>query len=230
MVLKKLFELSNGELRIQFINAGFEGDFKAESAIVRLTVLIVQRGKDPNTFMFDPVSIIDEVIENKSLELVDEENPSETVSNSAELCESTIGCVEAEERKPEVKDESSDVAVNGKPMCEAYEVSTSWLNDVSSAESSLLPPFLLESAPVNSSSLPLCRLSRSSIGTCSCCGSIFGKETTVCCPQLRTTLEIVDISVVDNGGMQIIPVLITWIEKPEFWPPNIHEKLQTNRN
>ena len=133
MVLKKLYELSNGELRMLFINAGFEGDFKAESALVRLTVLLVNRGKDPNTFMFDPESIIDEVNGNDSLELYDDEDDLQVsiiVSNSAELWGSTNDSVEAKERKPEVKDESSDVPENGKPVSEEVDA-TKYLQEMS---------------------------------------------------------------------------------------------------
>ena len=234
MVLKKLYELSNGELRMLFINAGFEGDFKAESALVRLTVLLVNRGKDPNTFMFDPESIIDEVNGNDSLELYDDEDDLQVsiiVSNSAELWGSTNDSVEAKERKPEVKDESSDVAENGKPVSEEVDVSASMLDDTLSAENASLPLFLLESALVNAFPLPLCRLSRASIGTSSWCGFSFGKVKTVCCPQPQTTLEFLNISGVENGdgGMHIIPLVITLIQKPEFWPSNIHKKCQSTR-
>ena len=204
MVHKRLFELSNGELRIQFKIAGFdEAHFKAEAAIVRLTVYLVNRGKDPHNFLFDPESIIDKVTKNDSQDVYDDEdNISKCVPDTAELDGSTNACLGAKERKPdEVKDESSDVAEYAKPASESAEVSALIFEDVSPQENALIPPFLFGSAFVNASSISLYRYSRASIVTCNCCDHIYGKDTAVCCPQCEITLKIMNISGVDDRGM-----------------------------
>ena len=224
MVLKKLYELSNGELRIQFINAGLEGAFKAESALVKLTVHLVNTGKDPHAFLFDPESVIDDVIENVSREDFDDaEHLSIIGPKSAESDGCAIGCKGAKERNPDVKIESSDFVDKANPLSEADEVSAFILDDDSSAKCPSLSSPSFESALVNAFPLPLCRFSRASIGKCFCCDFSFGMDTTFNFPHPRYTLKIMNIGGIDIGGMKNILLLITWTRRPKLWPPNLRK-------
>jgi hypothetical protein len=77
MVLKRLDELSNDELKNEFEKAGLEGKISSEAEyLIRLTIYLVNVSEDPFTFLYDihensektkpeVLDVVEEAIENK---------------------------------------------------------------------------------------------------------------------------------------------------------------------
>ena len=234
---KLLSELSLGELRTEFMKAGLQGDFSEGLAIVRLVVYLINSGLDPYTYQFDSVSVLGMVVEPYDQEVHDDNFGS--VPSLAELFESTVsvpeaggmepvpnevddtsfddedtlGCIESKESK-EVKDEPSDaVYSNGK----AVAVSVIGIKDepydaVEHSTGKAVVPWILN-ASLCALSLPLSRCSRPSQRTCVVCGSMLKKKQKFQAPQPQSRIEMVTICGIECGDV------ISWIMKPEFWPP-----------
>ena len=132
MILKKLYELSIGELRTEFRRAGLDGDFSVGYAVVRLTVYFVQNSLDPYNFQFDT----EEFATNVKQEVHDDDGKDKT----AESVASTVpvdGSVEAGKKAYEsdrVKDDTYDGMVLSPVMSMKKELTTDDAKDAGDME------------------------------------------------------------------------------------------------